>query len=184
MFALLLAVIFVYMVLASQFGSFLHPLTIMAALPLSFSGAFIALLTTGKPLDMVAFIGLIMLMGLVTKNSILLVDMILRLRRAGQAREEAILVAGPVRLRPILMTTIAMVAGMSPTALSLGSGSEFRSPMGVTVIGGLITSTLLTLVVVPILYTVLDDLQRLPQRLRSRFRRSPQLPEELPAVRV
>jgi HAE1 family hydrophobic/amphiphilic exporter-1 len=167
-FALLLAVIFVYMVLASQFGSFLHPFTIMLSLPLSFGGAFLALLAAHKPLDIMAMIGVIMLMGLVTKNAILLIDLILRLRRDGYTREQAILTAGPVRLRPILMTTAAMILGMSPSALALGAGAEFRSPMAITVIGGLITSTLLTLVVVPVVYTFLDDLQNFLGRHRRR----------------
>ena len=113
----------------------------------------------GKPLDMMAMIGIIMLMGLVTKNAILLIDFILRLRRNGYTREQAILAAGPTRLRPILMTTAAMIFGMTPSALAVGAGSEFRAPMAITVIGGLITSTMLTLVVVPVVYTLLDDAQ-------------------------
>ena len=157
--ALALGVVFVYMVLASQFGSFLHPFTIMFSLPLSFGGAFLALMLAGKPLDMMAMIGIIMLMGLVTKNAILLIDFILRLRRNGYTREQAILAAGPTRLRPILMTTAAMIFGMTPSALAVGAGSEFRAPMAITVIGGLITSTMLTLVVVPVVYTLLDDAQ-------------------------
>jgi len=157
--ALALGVGFVYMVLASQFGSFLHPFTIMLSLPLSFGGAFLALMLAGKPLDIMAMIGIIMLMGLVTKNAILLIDFILRLRRNGYTREQAILAAGPTRLRPILMTTAAMIFGMTPSALAVGAGSEFRAPMAITVIGGLITSTMLTLVVVPVVYTLLDDAQ-------------------------
>ena len=178
--ALGLAVVFVYMVLASQFGSFVHPLTIMFALPLSFGGAFLALAAARKPLDVIAMIGMIMLMGLVTKNSILLIDLILRLRRDGSTREQAILRAGPARLRPILMTTAGMVLGMAPTAFALGAGSEFRSPMGVTVIGGLITSTLLTLVVVPIVYTFLDDLQHFRLRIRLRRQAAPPKSEAMP----
>lgn len=158
--ALGLAVLFLYMVLASQFGSFVQPLIIMLALPLSFVGAFGALLATGRSLDMLAMIGLVLLMGLVTKNSILLIDFINRLRRQGLPRGEAILRAGPVRLRPILMTTLAMIFGMVPVALGLGAGSELRVGMAVTVIGGLITSTVLTLVVVPVAYTLVDDLGR------------------------
>lgn len=159
-FSLGLSVIFIYMVLASQFGSFVHPFTIMLALPLAVVGGLSALLLTGKNLDVVSMIGVILLMGLVTKNAILLVDFTNRLRREGLERNEAILTAGPIRLRPILMTTLAMIFGMLPIALGLGAGSEMRAPMGITVIGGLVTSTLLTLVVVPVVYTLLDDLGR------------------------
>lgn len=158
--AMALAVVFIYMVLASQFGSFVHPFTIMMALPLSVIGALAALLATGKHLDIVSMIGLILLMGLVTKNSILLVDFTIRLRHEGMTREEALLTAGPIRLRPILMTTLAMILGMVPIALGLGAGGEFRSPMGIAVIGGLITSTALTLLVVPVVYTLVDDITR------------------------
>ncbi|MBI2885595.1 MAG: efflux RND transporter permease subunit [Chloroflexi bacterium] len=172
--SLLLSIVFVYMVLASQFGSFIHPFTIMLSLPLSFAGAFLPLLISRKPLDVMAMIGIIMLMGLVTKNAILLVDFILRARREGVPREEAVRQAGPMRLRPILMTTLAMIAGLTPTALSLGAGSAWRAPMALTVIGGLITSTLLTLLVVPVFYTFLDDAQRLFRR-RSRVAQEAEL---------
>jgi HAE1 family hydrophobic/amphiphilic exporter-1 len=159
LFALFLAVILIYMVLASQFGSFVHPLTIMLSLPMSVVGAIGALLLTGYTLSIFAMIGIIMLMGLVTKNAILLVDYIITLReRDGMARTDALLKAGPVRLRPILMTTAAMVFGMLPIALGLGAGGTQRAPMAVTVIGGLITSTLLTLILVPVVYTLMDDL--------------------------
>jgi hydrophobe/amphiphile efflux-1 (HAE1) family protein len=156
--ALLLAVVFIYMILASQFRSFVHPFTIMTALPLAIVGAFLALFLTGKSFSMVAFIGLIMLMGLVTKNSILLVDFIIKKRDEGLPRDEAILQAGPTRLRPILMTTLAMILGMLPTALASGGSAESRAPLGIALIGGLITSTLLTLIVVPVVYTVIDDI--------------------------
>lgn len=156
--ALILAVIFIYMVLASQFGSFVHPFTIMMALPLSIIGALAALFLTGKNLDIVSLIGIILLMALVTKNSILLVDFTIRLRKEGMSREQALLTAGPIRLRPILMTTLAMILGMLPIALGLGAGGEFRSPMGIVVIGGLVTSTALTLLVVPVVYTLVDDI--------------------------
>jgi HAE1 family hydrophobic/amphiphilic exporter-1 len=156
--AMLLAVLFIYLILASQFEHFIHPITIMMALPLSFAGAFLGLFLANKELGLMSLIGIIMLMGLVVKNSILLIDYILTLRKSGVERNEAVLLAGPVRLRPILMTTIAMVAGMMPVALQLTVGSETRSPMAVAVIGGLITSTLLTLLVVPIAYTLMDDL--------------------------
>ncbi|MHB1004744.1 MAG: efflux RND transporter permease subunit [Chloroflexota bacterium] len=158
LFALLLSVLFVYMILASQFGSFIHPFTIMLALPLSFVGAFFALYITGQAIDMVGLIGLILLMGLVTKNSILLVDYTNTLRGRGMTRNEAVLTAGPVRLRPIMMTTIATIIGMTPIALGYGAGGEVRKPMAIAVIGGIITSTLLTLVVVPVAYTLIDDL--------------------------
>jgi HAE1 family hydrophobic/amphiphilic exporter-1 len=157
-FALILAIIMVYMILASQFESFIHPFTIMLSLPLSIVGALGALLLTGKTLNMFSLIGIIMLMGLVTKNAILLVDYTNTLRKRGIARNEALLQAGPVRLRPILMTTFAMIFGMLPIALQLGAGGEMRSPMAICVIGGLITSTMLTLIVVPVVYTILDDL--------------------------
>jgi HAE1 family hydrophobic/amphiphilic exporter-1 len=158
--SLALAILFVYMVLASQFGSFLQPFTIMLALPLAVIGAFLALLLAGRPLDTMALIGLIMLMGLVTKNSILLIDYINRGRRGGLSRSEAIVEAGLKRLRPILMTSLAMILGMVPVAMAFGTSAEFRVSMGVTIIGGLISSTMLTLVVVPVVYTVLDDIVR------------------------
>ena len=156
--ALVLAIIFIYMVLASQFGSFVQPFTIMLALPLAVIGAFLALLVTGKIFDMLAYIGLILLMGLVTKNSILLIDYINQGRRRGMSRFDAILSAAGKRLRPILMTSFAMILGMLPVALTVGTSSEFRVSMAVTVIGGLISSTLLTLVVIPVVYTILDDI--------------------------
>ena len=158
-FALLLAVVFIYVVLASQFESFVHPFTIGLALPLSFVGALAALVATGKSLDIIALIGIILLMGLVTKNAILLVDFTNRLKADGRTTHEALLAAGPIRLRPILMTTLAMIFGMLPVALGYGAGSEVRSPMGIVVIGGLVTSTLLTLVVVPVVYARVDAVQ-------------------------
>ncbi|MCX6566178.1 MAG: efflux RND transporter permease subunit [Candidatus Aminicenantes bacterium] len=158
--AMILAIIFVYMVLASQFGSFIQPFVIMLALPLSIIGAVLGLLLANKLFDMVAFIGLIMLMGLVTKNAILLVDYTNVLRRRGMKRFEAILEAGATRLRPILMTTLAMILGMIPVAAGFGTSSSFRAAIGYTIIGGLISSTVLTLVVVPVVYSLLDDLSR------------------------
>ncbi len=156
--ALLLAVVFIYLILASLFGSFLQPLAIMIALPLSFIGVALALLVTGGNMNVMTMIGVIMLMGLVTKNGILLVDFTNQLRAEGQHRGEALLAAGRIRLRPIIMTTVAMIFGMMPLALALGAGAEARAPMARAVIGGLITSTLLTLFVVPVMYTFLDDL--------------------------
>ena len=158
-FALVIAVIMVYMILASQFESFVHPLTIMFSLPVSLIGAMGLLFVTGERIQIFSLIGVIMLMGLVTKNAILLVDYTINLRHKGMGREEALLKAGPVRLRPIIMTTAAMVFGMLPTALKLGEGAESRAPMAIAVIGGLVTSTLLTLVVVPVVYTIIDDVE-------------------------
>jgi hydrophobe/amphiphile efflux-1 (HAE1) family protein len=158
--ALGMAVIFIYLILASQFGSFLQPLAIMASLPFTLIGVFLALLVTGSTLNVFSVIGVIMLMGLVTKNAILLVDFTNQGMREGKSRHDAILAAGQVRLRPILMTTVAMIFGMLPMAVGLSDGSESNAPMGRAVIGGVITSTLLTLVVVPVLYTYLDTLGR------------------------
>lgn len=180
MLALLLGVILAYMVLASQFESFLHPITVLLAMPLSFIGAFGALLVTGMTISIVSFIGLILLMGLVKKNSILLVDYTNTLRERGYGRREAILAAGPVRLRPILMTTFAMVFGMLPVALGIGEGSDIRAPMGVIVIGGLLTSLFLTLAVVPAAYDLFDDWkQRLASRLRTGLIRREGSPEDV-----
>ena len=158
--ALLLAVVFIYLILASLFGSFLQPLAIMLALPLSFIGVALALLLTRGNMNVMTMIGIIMLMGLVTKNGILLVDFTNQLRADGEERASALLTAGRVRLRPIIMTTVAMIFGMLPLALAIGAGAEARAPMARAVIGGLVTSTLLTLFVVPVMYTFLDDLGR------------------------
>jgi len=155
--ALTMAVVFLYIILASQFGNFLTPLAIMLALPMSLIGVMIALALTRGSLNIMSMIGIIMLMGLVVKNAILLIDFANQARERGSDRTEALVDAGELRLRPIVMTTLAMIFGMLPTALALGAGSEFRAPMAHAVIGGLITSTLLTLVVVPVVYTYLDD---------------------------
>jgi HAE1 family hydrophobic/amphiphilic exporter-1 len=155
--ALILAVIFVYLILAAQFESFIDPLAIMLSLPLSIVGMAGMLLLTGGTINIMSLIGLIMLMGLVTKNAILLVDFTKVLRARGMDRRTALINAGRTRLRPILMTTLAMMFGMLPLALALGQGAEMRAPMARSVIGGLITSTVLTLLVVPVVYTVLDD---------------------------
>jgi hydrophobic/amphiphilic exporter-1 (mainly G- bacteria), HAE1 family len=154
--ALILAVAFIYIVLASQFESFVEPFLIMLSLPLAIVGALLLLLVTGKNIGMPAMIGVVMLMGLVTKNAILLVDYTNQLRREGLSVKDALLTAGPVRLRPIIMTTIAMILGMTPSAFGNGDGSEFRAPISIATIGGLFTSTLLTLVVVPVSYLLLD----------------------------
>jgi HAE1 family hydrophobic/amphiphilic exporter-1 len=156
--ALLLAVIFVYLILAAQFESFFDPLSIMLSLPLAIVGMAGTLLATGDTLSIMSLIGLILLMGLVTKNAILLVDYTKVLRRGGMARRAALVAAGRTRLRPIMMTTLAMIFGMLPLALGIGQGAEMRAPMGRAVIGGLVTSTVLTLVVVPVVYTFFDDL--------------------------
>lgn len=166
--ALILAVIFIYLILASLFGSFLQPLAIMLALPLSFIGVALALLVTRGNLNVMSMIGVIMLMGLVTKNGILLVDFANQQREAGLSRTEALLVAGRIRLRPIIMTTVAMIFGMLPLAFAIGEGADQRAPMARAVIGGLLTSTLLTLFVVPVVYTILDDAAKLPAKLRAR----------------
>jgi multidrug efflux pump subunit AcrB len=153
--AMALAVIFIYIVLASQFGSFLQPIAIMASLPLSLIGVMLALLFWKSTLNVFSMIGLVMLMGLVTKNAILLVDFANQARREGASVPEALLQAGLIRMRPIIMTTAAMVFGMLPLALALNDGGEIQAPMGRAIIGGVITSTLLTLVVVPVLYSYL-----------------------------
>ena len=155
--ALILAVLFVYLILASQFESFIDPLAIMLSLPLSLVGMAGILSLTGDTINIMSLIGLIMLMGLVTKNAILLVDFAKVLRAGGMERREAIITAGRTRLRPIMMTTLAMIFGMLPLALALGAGAEMRAPMARAVIGGLITSTFLTLLVVPVVYSLLDD---------------------------
>lgn len=176
--ALLLATAFIYIVLASQFESFLEPFLIMTSLPLALVGALLALLLTGRHIGMPAMIGVVMLMGLVTKNAILLVDLTNQYVREGLSVKDAILKAGPVRLRPILMTTIAMILGMLPSAIGTGEGSGFRSPISIATIGGLITSTLLTLVVVPVSYLLLSRFVERVKALRSSQARVPQ------AVRV
>ncbi|WP_338871271.1 efflux RND transporter permease subunit [Myxococcus stipitatus] len=154
--AFLLAFVFIYMVLASQFESFKHPFTIMASLPLALVGALLSLVVTGYHLSMGAMIGVILLMGLVTKNAILLIDGALQHLREGDSVDEAMMKAGPRRLRPILMTSAAMAIGMVPTAVGTGTGSEFRAPMAISVIGGVITSTFLTLLVVPVVFAAME----------------------------
>jgi len=165
--ALAMGVIFIYMILASQFRSFLQPLALMSSLPLTLIGVVGALLLWRSTLNIFSIIGVVMLMGLVTKNAILLVDFAIRLREQGLARREALLEAARVRLRPILMTTLAMIFGMVPLAFALSEGSEQRSPMGQAVIGGVITSSVLTLVVVPVIYAYLDDLSAWARRWRG-----------------
>ncbi len=163
--ALVLAIVFIYMILASQFKSFLQPLALMTSLPLTLIGVVLALMLFASTLSMFSIIGVVMLMGLVTKNAILLVDFAIRAREDGMERTEALLMAARVRLRPILMTTLAMIFGMVPLAFALTEGSEQRAPMGQAVIGGVITSSLLTLVVVPVVYCYMDDLALWMRRL-------------------
>jgi hydrophobic/amphiphilic exporter-1 (mainly G- bacteria), HAE1 family len=168
--SLILAVIFVYLILAAQFESFIDPLAIMLSLPLSIVGMAGMLVITGDTVNIFSLIGLILLMGLVTKNAILLVDYSKVLRARGMDRREALILAGRTRLRPIMMTTLAMIFGMLPLALAIGQGAEMRAPMARAVVGGLITSTLLTLIVVPVVYTLLDDLA---MAFRRRWHRDP-----------
>jgi len=164
------ALLFIYAVLVLLFGNFLHPVTIMAALPLSIGGALVGLLVAQKSLGLFSLIGIVLLMGIVTKNSILLVDYALLNQKEGKPLYKATLESGVARLRPIIMTTIAMVAGMVPIALGIGAGSQTRSPMAIAVIGGLMTSTLLTLVVIPVIFTYMDGFQ---SWIFHRFRRKP-----------
>ncbi|GAB4400088.1 MAG: efflux RND transporter permease subunit [Rhodoferax sp.] len=181
--ALAMAVIFIYMILASQFRSFLQPLALMTSLPLTLIGVVLALMVFNATLSLFSVIGIVMLMGLVTKNAILLVDFANRARRPGLdergqpraalSRHDALLLAARVRLRPILMTTLAMVFGMLPLAFALSEGSETRAPMGQAVIGGVLTSSVLTLVVVPVAYGWMDDLGQWLRRLWQRPRQSP-----------
>jgi HAE1 family hydrophobic/amphiphilic exporter-1 len=180
--ALILAVIFIYLILASQFGSFTHPLAIMLSLPLSLVGVTVALLLTRDTLNIMSEIGLIMLMGLVTKNAILLIDFTNQARARGVERNAALIQAGSTRLRPIVMTTLAMIFGMLPLAFAIGAGAELRAPMARAVIGGLITSTLLTLVVVPVVYTYLDGLrpETVREWLAQRRRRKAEAPTPVP----
>jgi HAE1 family hydrophobic/amphiphilic exporter-1 len=185
--ALAMAVIFIYMILASQFRSFVQPLALMSSLPMTLIGVVLMLLAFGSTLNIFSIIGIIMLMGLVTKNAILLLDFAIRAREGkvhthdddpGQpsvpmAREDALLLAAKVRLRPILMTTLAMIFGMVPLAFAISEGSEQRAPMGQAVIGGVITSSILTLVVVPVIYCYLDDLTLWISRLKFKALSSP-----------
>jgi len=166
--ALFLGIIFIYFVLASQYESFSDPFAIMLSLPMALVGALIGLFAFGSALSIMSFIGVVLLMGLVTKNAILLVDFVKQARARGESRTDAILAAGPIRLRPILMTTLAMIFGMLPLALALGPGAELRAPMARAVIGGLVSSTLLTLIVVPVVYTLLDDLTHKVIRRKQR----------------
>jgi HAE1 family hydrophobic/amphiphilic exporter-1 len=158
--AIVLAIGLIYMLLASQFESFIHPLTVLLSVPLSAIGVVLALFLSGRAFGLTAFIGLLMLVGIVVKNGILLVDYTNVLRGRGMGRDDAVLQAGPTRLRPILMTTCAAVLGMLPIAIGFGKGSETQAPMATAVIGGLVTSTMLTLFIIPTVYTIFDDMGR------------------------
>ncbi|MFQ5982262.1 MAG: efflux RND transporter permease subunit, partial [Woeseiaceae bacterium] len=158
-FALALAVFLVYLVMASQFESLLHPFVILFTIPLALVGAVLALFLTGTTVNVVALIGVIMLAGIVVNNAIVLVDLINQLRASGAEKTEAIMEAGRARLRPILMTTLTTALGLLPMAIGFGEGAEVRTPMAITVIGGLLVSTLLTLIVIPVVYSLLDRKQ-------------------------
>jgi len=168
MLAITFAILFVYMIMVSLFESFIHPFTIMFSLPVALFGALTALMVTGYYLNIFSMIGILLSMGLVTKNAILLVDYTNTLRARGLSIRDALLEAGPIRLRPIIMTTATMVFGMLPLAIGIGSGGEFRSGMAVVVIGALISSTLLTLVLVPVIYTIMEGYR---QKFPALFKR-------------
>ena len=178
LFAFGLAIFLVYLVMASQFESLLHPFVILFTIPLAMVGAVLALLLTGSTVSIVVFIGLILLVGLVTKNAIILIDKVNQLREAGAAKRDALVEGARSRLRPIIMTTLCTLFGFLPLALAFGEGSEVRSPMAITVIGGLLVSTLLTLVVIPVVYDRLD--RRSDEHFRERGRRAARLSGRLP----
>ncbi len=169
----------VYAVLVILFASFLQPITILFSLPLSIGGAILALLVTGRPLSLPVVIGILMLMGIVTKNAIMLVDFSIRAMKDGLERTTAIVEAGKKRMRPIIMTTVAMVAGMVPSALGIGAGGEFRSPMATAVIGGLLVSTCLSLLFVPAFFAVIDDLRLAILRFWRTVTGAPRLTAEM-----
>ncbi|HWQ78025.1 MAG TPA: efflux RND transporter permease subunit [Anaerovoracaceae bacterium] len=173
-YALLLSLLLIYMILASQFESLLQPLIIMMAIPFALTGAFMALFLTGTPLSLVAFLGLIMLSGIVVNNSILLIDFINKNKMVYPTREEAIINAGRFRIRPIMMTMLVACLGLLPLSFGIGSGGELQAPMGITVIGGLLFSTVITLVIVPVIYTIMDDrhLKRIARKAEKKARKS------------
>ncbi|MFP7721553.1 efflux RND transporter permease subunit [Lysobacter sp. A3-1-A15] len=179
LFAFALAIFLVYLVMASQFESLLHPFVILFTIPLAMVGAVLALLVTGNTISVVVFIGLILLVGLVTKNAIILIDKVNQLREAGVAKREALVEGARSRLRPIIMTTLCTLFGFLPLAIAMGEGAEVRSPMAITVIGGLLVSTLLTLVVIPVVYDLLDrrpDEHYLARARRARLQDAPSGP--------
>lgn len=167
--AIFISIIMIYVILGSQFESFIHPFTILMSVPLAALGGLGLLFITNHTLDIFSFIGFIMLIGIVTKNAILLVDFINQRRSSGMGREAAILEAAPLRLRPILMTAFTTIAAVTPVALAISEGGEQRAPMGVAVIGGLVTSTFLTLLVIPCVYSVMDDFSLSMQRIFGKF---------------
>jgi HAE1 family hydrophobic/amphiphilic exporter-1 len=167
--ALGLAVMLMYLILVVQFHSFLAPVSIMMSLPLSLIGVVLSLLATGATLNLMSLIGVVMLMGIVVKNGILLIDCARKKESEGFSLEDALIAAGRERLRPILMTTFALVAGMLPVAIGIGEGAAFYKPLGISVIGGVLTSTVLTLLVVPTFY---DSLETFKRKLKARFNRN------------
>ncbi|MFZ9823275.1 MAG: efflux RND transporter permease subunit, partial [Gemmataceae bacterium] len=169
-FALLLGIVVAYMILGVQFNSFIHPLTVLLAMPFAVTGALVTLWFTNDTINMMSMIGLILLMGLVKKNSIILVDYTNQLREQGMAVEEALINACPVRLRPILMTSIATVAGAIPAAIGIGPGAETRSPMARAIIGGILVSTAVTLFLVPAFYLFVEK----TRAFSSKLARSPE----------
>lgn len=180
-YALLLSVLIIYMILASQFESLLQPFIIMMAIPFALTGAFMALFLTGTPLSLVAFLGIIMLSGIVVNNSILLIDFINQNKLVYPTREEAILNAGRFRIRPIVMTMLTTSLGLLPLAFGVGSGAELQAPMGITVIGGLIFSTVITLIIVPVFYSIMDDrhLKRIAHKAEKKAKKQQLLQEEV-----
>ena len=162
---MMMGIAIAYMILGVQFNSFVHPLTVLLAMPFAVTGALVSLWITGDTLNMMSMIGLILLMGLVKKNSIILVDYINQLRQEGMSVREAVLTACPVRLRPILMTSVATVAGAIPAAIGLGPGAETRAPMARGIIGGIMLSTLVTLILVPVFYVLVERLRGLSDSL-------------------
>src|SRR5690606_28720260 len=172
--ALGIALLLMYLILVMQFGSFLEPIAILISLPLSLIGVVLALLITHDTLNIMSMIGVILLMGIVAKNAILLIDFAKWGQEQGMSRREAIIEAGRVRLRPILMTTMALIAGMMPVALGIGEGADFRAPLGRAIIGGVITSTFLTLLVIPLVFEMMDQMRvrvsgwfKCPERART-----------------
>jgi len=155
-FALLLAIFLVYLVMASQFESFLHPFVIIFTIPLALIGAVLALWITGSEISVVVLIGAILLAGIVVNNAIVLIDRINQMRKRGEEKIKAIIEAGQSRMRPIIMTMLTTSLGLLPLALGIGEGAEIRAPMAITVIGGLTVSTLLTLIVIPVVYSIVD----------------------------
>jgi HAE1 family hydrophobic/amphiphilic exporter-1 len=167
LYALLLSLVIIYMILAAQFESLIQPFIIMLAIPFALTGAFIGLFIADTPLSLVAFIGVIMLAGIVVNNSILLIDFINKNRQVYESRSEAIIAAGRYRFRPIIMTMLTTCLGLLPLALGIGSGAELTQPMGITVIGGLLFSTVVTLVLIPVIYSYVDDVRENNRKKRA-----------------